>query len=89
MDDLVDVLAKFDTTVLMKVSSVMPQVVEALERTDLVDRAVYVSKATTGDENVVRDVRTIRNDKCDYFSMVVVAKKDRSGLLKGRLGGDP
>jgi precorrin-2/cobalt-factor-2 C20-methyltransferase len=89
VDDLVDVLAKFDTTVLMKVSSVMPEVVEALERTDLVHRAVYVSKATTGEENIVRDVLTIRNDKCDYFSMVVVSKKDRSGLLKGRLGGEP
>ena len=67
----------------MKVSSVMPNVVAALEREGLVDRAIYVTKATTKDERIVRDVRTIRNDRCDYFSMVVVSKKDRSGVLAG------
>jgi precorrin-2/cobalt-factor-2 C20-methyltransferase len=84
VDDLADVLRRFDTIILMKVGSVMPNVVAALEREALLDRAFYVSKATTGQEKVVRDLRTIRNDRCDYFSMVVVAKQDRNGLLAGR-----
>jgi precorrin-2/cobalt-factor-2 C20-methyltransferase len=84
VDDLADVLRQFDTVILMKVGSVMPTVVAALEREDLVDKAFYVSKATTGQERVVRDLRSLRNDRCDYFSMVVVAKQDRSGLLAGR-----
>jgi precorrin-2/cobalt-factor-2 C20-methyltransferase len=83
VDDLAQILRTFDTTVLMKVSSVMPNVVEALEREGLVDKAVYVSKATTTDQTIVRDVRTIRNDRCDYFSAVVVSRKDRSGVLVG------
>jgi precorrin-2/cobalt-factor-2 C20-methyltransferase len=85
VEDLTRVLRDFDTVLLMKVSSVMPQVVEALEREGLLERAVYVSRASTGQEKVVRDLRSIRNDKCDYFSMVVVAKKDRSGVLAGRV----
>ena len=85
VDDLVEVLERFDTTVLMKVGSVMGQVVDALERTGLLHHAVYVSKASTPDETIVRDLRTLRNDKCDYFSMVIVAKKTRSGVLRGRL----
>jgi precorrin-2/cobalt-factor-2 C20-methyltransferase len=84
VDDLADVLRQFDTVILMKVGSVMPTVVAALEREDLVDKAFYVSKATTGHERVVRDLRSLRNDRCDYFSMVVVAKQHRSGLLAGR-----
>jgi precorrin-2/cobalt-factor-2 C20-methyltransferase len=84
VDDLADVLRQFDTVILMKVGSVMPTVVEALEREGLVDRAFYVSKATTGNERVVHDLRSLRNDRCDYFSMVVVAKKDRNGILAGR-----
>ena len=84
VDDLSDVLRQFDTVILMKVGSVMPNVVEALEREDLVDRAFYVSKATTGQQRIVHDLRSLRNDRCDYFSMVVVAKQDRNGLLAGR-----
>jgi precorrin-2/cobalt-factor-2 C20-methyltransferase len=86
VDDLTDVLRRFDTVILMKVGSVMATVVEALEREGLVDRAFYVSKATTGHERVVHDLRSLRGDRCDYFSMVVVARKDRNGILAGREG---
>jgi precorrin-2/cobalt-factor-2 C20-methyltransferase len=61
-------------------------VVEALERTGLLHKAVYVSKASTTEERVVRDVASIKNDRCDYFSMVVVSKKDRAGILGGATG---
>jgi precorrin-2/cobalt-factor-2 C20-methyltransferase len=84
VDDLAEILRTFDTVLLMKVGSVMPTVVEALEREGLLDRAFYVSKATTGQERIVRDLRLLRNDRCDYFSMVVVARKDRNGILAGR-----
>jgi precorrin-2/cobalt-factor-2 C20-methyltransferase len=83
VDDLASVLRQFDTVILMKVGSVMPTVVAALEREDLVDRAFYVSKATTGHERIVHDLRSLRNDRCDYFSMVVVARRDRNGVLAG------
>jgi precorrin-2/cobalt-factor-2 C20-methyltransferase len=83
VDDLADVLRRFDTVILMKVGSVMPTVVAALEREDLIERAFYVSKATTGQQRVVHDLRSLRNDRCDYFSMVVVAKQDRNGVLAG------
>jgi precorrin-2/cobalt-factor-2 C20-methyltransferase len=83
VEDLTDVLQRFDTIILMKVGSVMPAVIEALERTDLIGQAVYVSKATTSQQRIIHDVRSLRNDRCDYFSMVVVARRDRSGVLEG------
>ncbi len=83
-EDLVKILRDFDTVILMKVGSVMKEVVAALEQEGLLDRAVYVSKATTKEEKIVRDLRTIRNDKCDYFSMVVVTKRARSGVLSNQ-----
>jgi len=85
IEDLLAVMNQFDTVVLVKVSSVMPQVVAAVERAGLIDRAVYVSKATMEQQKIVTDIRTIRNDRCDYFSMVVVSRKERSGLLSGRV----
>jgi precorrin-2/cobalt-factor-2 C20-methyltransferase len=83
VDDLCRVLESFDTTILMKVGSVMPAVVDAVEQRGLLGRAVYVSKATSRAERVVRDLRQIRNERCDYFSTVVVARRDRSGVLAG------
>ncbi len=85
LEDLRAILRMFDTILLMKVSSVMPQVVEALEAEGLLDSAVYVSKATTQQQKIIRDIAKIKNDKCDYFSMVVVSKKNRSGVLHGNI----
>lgn len=81
IEDLRTILRMFDTILLMKVNSVMPQVVEAIEQEGLLDAAIYVSKATTKQEKIVTDIRKIKNDFCDYFSMVVVSKKNRSGIL--------
>lgn len=84
LDGLADALRQFDTVVLLKVSSVMPQIVAAVEEAGLSDRAVYVSKATMPQQKIVHDIRTIRNDRCDYFSMVVISRKERNGVLVGR-----
>jgi precorrin-2/cobalt-factor-2 C20-methyltransferase len=85
VDDLVEVLRKFDTTILMKIGSEMPRVVEALERAELIDKAVFVSKATMSEERIVKDVRGIKEERGDCFAMVIVAKKERSGVLTGDL----
>ena len=76
-------LEMFDTVVLMKMGAEIPKVVEALERQGLVDRAVYVSKATMAEERIVLDIRTIQAERGDCFAMIVVSRKERSGLLAG------
>jgi len=83
VDDLARVLQEFDTTVIMKIGHEMPNVVAALERTGLLGKAVYVSKATMEDERIERDVRKISAEYGDCFAMVVVARKERNGVLAG------
>lgn len=83
VDDLVEVLSRFDTTVLMKIGSEMPRIIEALERLSLLDRAVYVAKATMAEERIVRDLRQVGTARGDCFAMVVVSRKERSGVLAG------
>jgi precorrin-2/cobalt-factor-2 C20-methyltransferase len=83
VDDLVGLLQTFDTVVLMKIGKEMPNVLAALERTGLVDRAVYVSRATMPDQRVETDLRRVGEEYGDCFAMVVVAKKDGSGVLLG------
>jgi precorrin-2/cobalt-factor-2 C20-methyltransferase len=83
VDDLVRVLREFDTVVLMKIGSEMPNVLAALERTGLVDRAVYVSRATMEEQRIETDVRRVEQEYGDCFAMVLVAKRQASGVLLG------
>ena len=61
----------------------MPTILAALERTNLTENAFFVSKATTGEERIVRDVRTVRDERGGCFSMLIVKRKDQSGALLG------
>lgn len=81
IEDLRQILRMFDSVALMKVGSVMPNVVKALELEGLIDNAYYVERATTSEEKIVTDLRTLKNDKCIYFSMVIVNKSINSGVL--------
>lgn len=83
VDDLVKVLEDFDTTVIMKIGREMPNVLAALERTGLTSKAVFASRATMEEERVERDVRNAAADYGDCFAMVVVARKERNGVLAG------
>jgi precorrin-2/cobalt-factor-2 C20-methyltransferase len=83
IDDLVDVLRAFDTVVLMKLGGEMPKVIAALERTGLLGRAVFVSKATMAEQRIVRDLSRVEGERGDCFAMVIVSRKERSGALAG------
>ncbi len=81
-------LKDFDAIVLMKVSSVMPELIALLEEEGLIDNAYYVERATTEEQRIVRDLRELKGNRCIYFSMVVIQKKTRSGVLKGHQAGE-
>jgi precorrin-2/cobalt-factor-2 C20-methyltransferase len=83
VDDLVDLLGRFDTVVLMKLGGEMPTILEALEKTNLTDRAFFVSKATMGEERIERDVRAVKAERGGCFSMLIVKRTDQSGALVG------
>ena len=88
VEDLIAILNAFDTTILMKIGSEMPKVVEALERTGLLHKAAYVAKATMPEQKVATDLRTVRAERGDCFAMVVVARRERSGVLAGDVSAD-
>ncbi len=85
VDDLAHVLDMFDTIILMKMGGEIPKVVEALEQQGLLDRAVYVSKATMPEQRIVQDIRSIQAERGDCFAMIVVSRKERSGVLAGEV----
>ncbi len=82
-EDLSRVLKDFDTVILMKIGPEMPSILAALEAQNLTHRAVFVSKATMEEQRIVHDLRCIPNLHGDCFAMVVVTRKERSGVLAG------
>ena len=83
VEDLVDLLARFDTVVLMKIGGEMPTILAALEKTGLTDHAFFVSKATTAEQRYEPDVRKLRDERGGCFAMLIIKRRDGSGVLLG------
>ncbi len=83
VDDLVELLRRFDTVVLMKLGGELPTILEALERTGLTDQAFFVARATMAEQRIERNVRSLREEHGGCFAMMIVKRQDRSGLLMG------
>ena len=81
--DVERLLRDFDTVVLMKLGGELPRIIDALERQGLLSRAVYVAKATMREQRVVRDLRQVGPERGDCFAMVIVSRKEHSGVLAG------
>ncbi len=73
-ENLREILETFDTVVLMKVHRVFGRVLAALDDLDLTSRAVCVSRAGMEDEKIYRDIRQIKEEDMNYFSMVIVRR---------------
>lgn len=72
LDRLEEVLKWADAIVLMKVSSVYQQVWHFLQERDLLDRAWVVERATCGDRAIYSDLRSHRDLKLSYFSLLIL-----------------
>jgi precorrin-2/cobalt-factor-2 C20-methyltransferase len=72
--NLKEILEKFDTVVLMKVHKVLGKVIAVLDEMGLTSSAVYVSRAGMRDEEIIRDIRKLKEDDMNYFSLLIVRK---------------
>lgn len=75
-DELEATLRDFDCVVLLKVASVLPATLAAIERLGLSDATTYVRRVGRPDQEVVRDVRALAADPPrDYFSLLIVRRR--------------
>jgi len=74
MGDLRTILGTFDTVVLMKVNKVFNEVLGLLDGMGLVENARCISKVGMKDEKIFEDIREIKQEELNYFSMVIVKK---------------
>ena len=82
IDHLLD---DFDTLVLLKVKPLIDEVIELLERRDLLPTSCFIEKVGSPDERIVRDVASLKGEKVNYLSLMLVQnpKRERGELRRG------
>jgi precorrin-2/cobalt-factor-2 C20-methyltransferase len=73
-ENVEDALRAFDTIVLLKVNRSFDALLPILERLGLAGRAVLVQRVTTDRQAVVHDLPSLRGQRLDYFSLLIVRK---------------
>jgi len=74
IDDLHEAIVHYNTIVLMKVNRTLLSALAHLERLGLAGKAIYVRRATTSREQVVRDLQQLSDEDLDYFSLLIIRR---------------
>lgn len=74
IENLKETLEKFDTVALMKVNKVFGSIRHTLAEMNLLNNAIYVSKAGMEDEKVFKNINSVKEEDLSYFSMIIVKK---------------
>lgn len=82
IDHLLD---EFDTLVLLKVKPLVDEVLDLLERRELLATSCFIEKVGSPDERIVRDVASLKGEKVNYLSLMLVQnpKRQRGELRRG------
>nr|WP_035798366.1 precorrin-2 C(20)-methyltransferase [Crocosphaera chwakensis] len=75
--ELDQVLGWADVIVLLKVSSVYPQVWKKLEKLNLLDHVLIVERATQPEEKIYRNLTYHPNLNLSYFSLMIIYVRER------------
>jgi precorrin-2/cobalt-factor-2 C20-methyltransferase len=73
-DALRDALRTWDVVVLMKVARVLPKVIDLLEELGRADHAALVSRGSSAQQIVTRDLKRFRDRRLNYLTTVIVGR---------------
>jgi len=82
IDHLLD---EFDTLALLKFKPLLDEILDLLQRRDLLASSVFIEKVGSPQERIVRDVASLRGEKVNYLSLLLVQnpKRVRGELRRG------
>lgn len=82
IDHLLD---EFDTLILLKVKPLLDEVLDLLERRGLLATSCFIEKVGSPDERVVSDLLSLKGEKVNYLSLMLVKnpKRARGELRRG------
>lgn len=73
-DKIRHILETFDTVVLMKVNRVFDRVLGLLEELGLKESSIFIERCGGEKQRVVRDLDSLKGEKLDYLSMLIVKR---------------
>lgn len=73
-EEMKKALLDHDGIVFIKVAKVLPMMIELLEELDLVHKAAVVTKVTSEEEYIWRDVRELKTAELEYLTLMMVRK---------------
>ena len=78
-------LDEFDTLALLKVKPLVDEVIDLLEKRELLGSSVFIEKVGSPEERIVRDVASLKGEKVNYLSLMLVQnpKRVRGELRRG------
>ncbi len=85
LQELEALLPHFDTLVLMKVKPLLDPLIDWLAAQGLLQEALFVEKAGTPEERIVRDVMSLKGEKVNYLSLMLVRNpnRQRGTMIRG------
>jgi precorrin-2/cobalt-factor-2 C20-methyltransferase len=76
--DLRRMISEFDTIVLMKVYRVFDEIVKSLTEAGLAENATYISRAGMSEEAVIRNLKNVKKEDLNYFSLIIIRRRSKS-----------
>ncbi len=78
-------LNDFDTLVLLKVKPLMDDIIDLLGRKGLLESSCFIEKAGSPEERVVEDIKSLRGEKVNYLSLLLIKnpQRQRSEVIRG------
>lgn len=72
VDSLKDILDEFQNVVLLKIPSRLDEILDILEAKGSIQNAVMISRCGQPQEKIEWDLRTLKEQKLDYLSLILV-----------------
>jgi len=78
-------LNDFDTVILLKVKPILDDIIDLLERKDLLADSRFIEKAGAEEERVVADVASLRGELVNYLSLLLIKNphRQRGEMIRG------
>lgn len=78
-------LSDFDTLILLKVKPLLDDILRLLEHKDLLTQSCFIEKAGSSEERIVHDVLSLKGQKVNYLSLLMVhnSHRMRGDLIRG------
>jgi precorrin-2/cobalt-factor-2 C20-methyltransferase len=67
-------LKHFNTVIFLKIHNNFERLLAIAEEMDLVDNCIYISHCTMSQEEIIKDIRNLKNRRLDYFSLLLVRR---------------